>query len=102
MGILLISKTVKDKYNMIHFSVKSKTKQTPNSDTEKILVVVGGAGAGGGVFKQHLFLTVLEAESPKSRQIRFFGKAHLLVCRWLLSVRPWDGERELWCFFHFL
>lgn len=34
---------------MIHFSVKSKTKQTPNSDTEKIVVVIGGAGAGGGV-----------------------------------------------------
>ena len=48
MGILLISKTVKDKYNMIHFSVKSKTKQTPNSDTEKILVVIGGAGKGVG------------------------------------------------------
>ena len=52
MSILLISKTVKDKYNMIHFSVKSKTKQTPNSDTEKILVVVGGARAGGGVLRK--------------------------------------------------
>lgn len=46
------NKTVKDKYNMIHFSVKSKTKQTPNSDTEKIVVVIGGAGAGGGVLRK--------------------------------------------------
>ena len=29
--------------------MKSKTKQTSNSDTEKILVVVGGAGTGVAV-----------------------------------------------------